>query len=88
MFSDERAQRQAQPSRRMLRTRGAAAYLNLSASTLNKRRLTGDGLVFTKQGHIVTYDIADLDAYIDARKRTSTSQYPPARKPPPAASEE
>jgi hypothetical protein len=75
------AQQQIPALRRMLRAPAAADYVGLSISTLNKRRLTGDGPVYTKQGSVVTYDIADLDSYIDARKRVSTSDTEPARRP-------
>lgn len=59
--------------RRRLRTREAAAYVGLSPSTLEKLRLTGTGPLYSKLGKVVVYDPIDLDAWADARKRTSTS---------------
>ena len=56
-----------------LRTQEAASYLGLSASTLEKKRLTGDGPPFYKFGRAVVYDTRDLDDYLAARKRSSTS---------------
>ena len=52
--------------RRILRTPEAAQYLGLSCSTLEKKRLTGDGPAFVQLGgRAVGYDIAALDAWID-----------------------
>jgi hypothetical protein len=63
---------------RKLRAPAAAAYIGLSASTLAKMRLRGDGPVYSKAGpRIVVYDVRDLDAYLDARKRTNTSEPAP-----------
>jgi predicted DNA-binding transcriptional regulator AlpA len=60
-------------SRRMLRTEGAAAYVGLSVSTMNKFRLTGGGPLYVKLSRSVVYDTADLDAWLDAHRRSSTS---------------
>jgi predicted DNA-binding transcriptional regulator AlpA len=51
----------------------AATYLGLSGSTLNKLRVFGGGPVFLKLGRRVAYDIADLDAWLATKRRTSTS---------------
>jgi predicted DNA-binding transcriptional regulator AlpA len=60
---------------RKLRAPEAAAYIGLSASTLAKMRLRGDGPVYSKAGpRIVVYDVRDLNAYLEARKRTNTSE--------------
>ncbi|MGO6898741.1 helix-turn-helix transcriptional regulator [Rhizobium ruizarguesonis] len=59
--------------RQMLRTQGAAEYLNLSVSTLNKLRLTGDGPSYIKLGKSVVYDPADLDEWLSSKRRRSTS---------------
>ena len=57
-----------------LRTPAAAAYLGLSASLLSKMRLRGDGPVYSKAGpRVVVYDLADLESWLAARKRRSTS---------------
>ncbi len=60
-----------------MRAPAAAAYLNLSPSTLAKMRVRGDGPAYSKAGpRVVVYDIADLDAYLTGRKRHSTSETP------------
>lgn len=57
-----------------LRPPAAAEYLGLSASTLAKMRLRGDGPNYSKAGpRVVVYDIADLESWLAARKRCSTS---------------
>ena len=57
----------------MLRTPEAAAYCGSSASTFEKLRLYGGGPRFVKLGRRVVYDPADLDAWLEANLRTSTS---------------
>ena len=60
---------------RKLRTPEAAQYLGLSQSTLAKMRLRGDGPAYFKAGRrIVLYDPADLEAWLAARRRFSTSE--------------
>lgn len=57
------------------RTSEAARYLNMSSSWLAKRRMYGDGPEYSKAGpRIVVYDKQDLDAWLESRKRSSTSQ--------------
>ena len=51
----------------------AARRLGLSPSTLAKMRLSGNGPVFCKLGRRVVYRAADLDAYLEASRRHSTS---------------
>ena len=60
-------------SRQMLRTDGAAFYVGTSVSTLEKLRLTGGGPRYIKLGKAVVYDPADLDAWLSANRRKSTS---------------
>ena len=60
--------------RKMLSTSEAAVYLGLGKSTLDKLRLTGGGPKFCSLGRRVVYSLADLEAWADARKRTSTSE--------------
>lgn len=63
-----------------LRSREAAGYLGISPSTLAKMRLRGTGPVYLKIGaRVVVYDRADLDRYVAARRRTSTSDTGEAR---------
>jgi predicted DNA-binding transcriptional regulator AlpA len=58
---------------RRLRTPAAAEYLGYSESTLEKKRLTGDGPPFIRLGRAVVYDTRDLDAWLAARRASSTS---------------
>lgn len=51
----------------------AAVYTGLAPSTLSKLRCVGGGPVFIKCGRRVVYDRRDLDAFMDARRRRSTS---------------
>ena len=61
-------------NRRMMRAPAAAEYLGLSASTLAKMRLRGDGPFYSKAGpRVVVYDVVDLDAWLASRRRRSTS---------------
>jgi len=56
--------------RRILRTPAAADYVGLSASTLEKLRLTGDGPRFVRLGgRAVGYDIRELDNWIDEQRQ-------------------
>jgi predicted DNA-binding transcriptional regulator AlpA len=60
--------------RRVLRQADAAKYVALAESTLEKFRTTGGGPPFVKLGsRAIGYDVRDLDAWIEAQKRTSTS---------------
>lgn len=63
----------AKPTR--LRTPDAATHVGLAASTLEKLRVVGGGPVFMKLGRAVVYDVADLDAWLAAQRRTSTSDH-------------
>jgi predicted DNA-binding transcriptional regulator AlpA len=58
---------------RVMTTGEAAAVLGLSASYLNKMRVTGCGPVFLKLSRAVRYTQADLDAWISCRRHSSTS---------------
>ena len=58
-----------------LRAPEAAGYLGLSASTLAKMRMRGDGPLYSKLGtRIVVYDRDDLEAWLTMRRRQSTSE--------------
>jgi hypothetical protein len=63
-----------QEYRKMLSTSGAAEYLGVGKSTLDKWRLIGGGPKFCTLGRRIVYDPEDLDAFANARKRTSTSE--------------
>mgnify|MGYP003488324739 CR=1 FL=1 len=62
--------------RRVMRTDEAAAYCASSASTFEKLRLPGDRLIYAKIGRRVVYRVEDLDAWLTANRRRSTSDKP------------
>ena len=51
----------------------AASYLRVQVATLRRWRWAGKGVQFIKIGSRVRYDVADLDAFIEAGRRVSTS---------------
>lgn len=61
-----------------MKTHAAAAYLGVGTSTLEKTRLTGDGPPYIKlgvgKGARVVYERSDLDDWMAAMKRRSTSE--------------
>ena len=63
----------APPIRRMMHTVEAATYCGSSASTFEKLRLTGGGPIYCKIGRRVVYRIDDLDVWLAANRRRSTS---------------
>ena len=56
-----------------LDARRAAAFLGVSVSTLAKWRVSGKGPRFVKLGSRVAYRISDLEEWLDAQTRMSTS---------------
>lgn len=56
--------------------KGLAAITGISASTWNKRRLTGDTPPFSKIGKSVRYHVPTVKAWMDERMRRSTSDIP------------
>ena len=57
-----------------LRAPAAAEHVGLSTSTLAKMRCRGDGPPYIKAGpRVVVYDVADIDRWLAARRRRSTS---------------
>lgn len=61
------------PDRIRLDTDAAANYVGMSKSSLNKWRITGGGPSYIKLGRRVVYDVIDLDAWLRANRRRSTS---------------
>ena len=53
--------------------KGAAAYTGLGEGYLNKLRCKGGGPIFIKRHGVIRYDLDDLDAWLAAGKRKSTS---------------
>lgn len=58
----------------VLNTREAAAFVGLSMPTLNKLRVYGGGPAFLKLGRAVRYRKLDLNVWLAARVRGSTSE--------------
>ena len=61
------------PDDAMLAAADAAKYLGLALQTLAKMRLSGGSPAYFKLGRRVLYKRADLDAWVAARRRRSTS---------------
>ena len=68
------SQPRASHKRPRLRTPEAAHYCGLSASLLNRLRMTGGGPCYCKISSIVSYDPDDLDEWLAAHRRASTSE--------------
>lgn len=58
----------------VLRTPEAAAYLNVRPKTLEQWRWAGQGPRFIKLSRAVRYRLSDLDAFIEARVFSSTTE--------------
>ncbi len=57
----------------MLSTKQAAEFLGISRRTLEKFRMTGGGPRYVAiSGRCVRYDPADLEAWLDSKKRVNT----------------
>jgi len=61
------------------RTKDAAEYLNVAASTLEAWRHRGGGPVFLKFGKAVRYRQSDLEDFIKSKLRKNTSERSGAR---------
>ena len=61
-------------TKRYFNAKEAAAYLGLSARTLNRMRAPGKGPRYTKRGRRVIYDVVDLDAWMEEGKRRFTAE--------------
>jgi predicted DNA-binding transcriptional regulator AlpA len=64
---------------RFFRTADAARYVGLSKSTLEKLRVTGGGPEYAALGRVIVYRAEDLDAWVQAHLRRSTSDAGRAR---------
>jgi predicted DNA-binding transcriptional regulator AlpA len=58
----------------LLNQREAAAMLRLSERTLERMRLLGTGPRYVKASRLIRYRDEDLESWIAARTRTSTSE--------------
>ena len=59
---------------RKLSVKETAAYLAVSKSWLDKRRLDGHGPAYLKFGRRVVYDITDLENWAKSKKRRHTAE--------------
>jgi len=78
-MNDEQKQRVWAPGHadgigNFLPTQHAAMVSGLSASTLAKRRMTGDGPPYFKVGRKVLYEKAALIAWLESHRRRNTSE--------------
>ena len=60
--------------REYLNTDATSELTGISKSTLEKARVYGHGIPFIKAGRSVRYALADVRAWMEARRVTSTSQ--------------
>lgn len=59
----------------LLTNKEAARYLSVSEAFLNRDRWAGARIPFVRVGsRAVRYRVSDLDAFLESRLRTSTSQ--------------
>jgi predicted site-specific integrase-resolvase len=61
-----------QIKREMLDAGQAAQYLQIAVQTLARWRAQGIGPAFVKVGGLVRYEVADLNEFLDARRRIPT----------------
>jgi hypothetical protein len=59
-----------------MRPPAAAIYTGLTEQRLARLRHEGGGPVFTRAGRSILYRVEDLDAWLNANRRTSTSARP------------
>ena len=71
----ERNMLQFTSENRLLKEHEVARVLNVEVATLRRWRWAGQGPRFIKVGAAVRYDPADLNAFIKAGVRTSTSDF-------------
>jgi hypothetical protein len=72
-LAERRAPAERREHRPKLDTGQAAEHCGLGHSTLVKYRVFGGGPPFFKLGRRVVYDVDDLDIWLEARRRISTS---------------
>jgi predicted DNA-binding transcriptional regulator AlpA len=58
----------------ILKTPEAAIYLRLAKPTLERFRISGGGPQYCKLGGAVRYRLCDLDAWLESRLTSSTSE--------------
>lgn len=63
-----------EPSRDVMDTRQAAAYLGVSTQTLELYRVTGGGPSYAKLGRLVRYRRAKLEEWLASLERNHTAE--------------
>lgn len=58
----------------LLTVNDAAEFLRVHVRTLERWRQTGEGPRYTRMGRRVGYRQSDIDSWLDANTRTSTSE--------------
>lgn len=58
----------------LINERKAAEILGLKVTTVRRWRFSGGGPRYIKVGAAVRYDVRDIEAFIDAGRRSSTSE--------------
>jgi excisionase family DNA binding protein len=61
-------------ARRLLTTTEAAEFLACGKNTLEQDRLRGSRIPYVQMGRSVRYDVLDLETFLAASKRRSTSE--------------
>ena len=61
---------------RYLRVQQAADFLGLRPQTLNRWRVEGGKLPFSRVGRAIVYDRRDLERFVELGRRGSTSEAP------------
>ena len=64
----------AQPRGRLLTEQEAADFLAVAVRTLQDKRVRGGGCPYVKIGRLVRYRMEDLTAFIEAGRRSHTSE--------------
>jgi predicted site-specific integrase-resolvase len=59
--------------REMLSAEQAAHYLQVASQTLARWRAEGVGPAFIKVGGLVRYEVSDLNAFLDSRRRNASA---------------
>jgi predicted DNA-binding transcriptional regulator AlpA len=59
--------------RPLIKTKQLSEHTGLPEVFFRRARISGDGPAFIKLGKTVLYDLKDVDAWIEARKRTVLS---------------
>ena len=67
----------ARRSRTLVRQPAAAAYIQHAERTMEKWRVSGEGPRYIKLGHIILYDLNELDRFVEERIQRSTAENPP-----------